>query len=359
MKLKITENTYEASNNYLTVTDDLRVSATSYDWWKYLTTDEVGNVIFNYSRYSQSTMAHQGKTRSVLRRLGIKVNLFLWETTEGLSDPEAAINSEIRCLETENKELMIKVTPKGTHKAKNSERLDMITENTDRIFELIRFRDHFLNKKRYHKNKFKAETSNHSVERDLWERGVNVSVKDKVEAYGKTPEIFKRWGIKCHKLDLVIYPHLLSVVGMLENLDPRDKRLRTKVRSLMASRNTLALDKLHAYLVNKANRKTNDPSKRHEKTYRINPVLETCKDVTPIVNRYQLRAEGKRQSHCIGSHGSYHDRIVSNGNQAFHCKGFTFYTTYGLRLIEAHGAHNQDVPASLIKQLSETIGLAT
>jgi len=356
MKLLITQNIYRGSNNELQVSGDLkRVSAYSYDWWKYITTDSVGNVIFNDTSYSVSTSKHQRDAFYKLLELGIKPALVLRNTIKSVKDYESAIMDEINSLEAKCNKMLRAITSKGTHTSKNLERINDIDSRVSRILELKRFLDEFLDKKPYEARKFKPTSKNHSIERDLWCRLTNWRINQALERYDKLPEAFKRWGIKCCKLDAAIYPFTKDVAGMLESLDPRDKKLRGKVQKLMAAQNTLALDKLHTYLVNKANRKVYTPVNRNEEVYNINPRLKGREDLRPIVNRYQLRAEGRRQSHCIGSHGAYHDRIVSNQNQAFNFKGYTFYTTYDLKVIAAHGAHNRPVPGSVYKELEKIL----
>lgn len=73
MKYFSRSNMYKASN--VTFSPET-ISAYSYGWWKFVGIVE-GKVIFNNHRYSNSTSGHQQKTRSLLKELGIKIDIEL------------------------------------------------------------------------------------------------------------------------------------------------------------------------------------------------------------------------------------------------------------------------------------------
>jgi len=79
MKYMKRSNTYKANN---VTFDPDTCSAYSYDWWKFVAKHN-GKVIFNEYRYSVTTAKHQSKVRSLLRELGIQVDLVV-KTRNGL-----------------------------------------------------------------------------------------------------------------------------------------------------------------------------------------------------------------------------------------------------------------------------------
>jgi len=101
--------------------------AYSYDWWRFV--DKInGLVIFNDYNYSPSTNKHQWKIRSVLRDLGIKIDLEI-EAPKGLQSPESAIayhTMEVTRLKNE-------IAKPRSHKAKNVQRQAKITELNQKI----------------------------------------------------------------------------------------------------------------------------------------------------------------------------------------------------------------------------------
>lgn len=62
---------YKASNVSF---DPKLIEARSYDWWVFVKVIK-GKVVFNSFRYSNTTSRHQSKVRSLMRELGIKVDL--------------------------------------------------------------------------------------------------------------------------------------------------------------------------------------------------------------------------------------------------------------------------------------------
>lgn len=71
MKLMKRTGIYKAAN---VTFDPKSLNAYSYDWWRFVAFVE-GLVVFNNYRYSVSTAKHQSKVRSVMRELGIKIDI--------------------------------------------------------------------------------------------------------------------------------------------------------------------------------------------------------------------------------------------------------------------------------------------
>lgn len=95
-KLKL----YKASNVYF---NPEICQAYSYAWWKFV--DKIkGKVIFNSYRYSNSTCKHQRKVRSVLRELGIKIDIEI-EAPRGLQDLDLALKHTLSLI----KEIEVKL----------------------------------------------------------------------------------------------------------------------------------------------------------------------------------------------------------------------------------------------------------
>lgn len=71
MKLMKRTPIYKASN---VVFNHENIEATSYDWWVFV--KRIGKrVVFNSYRYSVSTAKHQRKVRTLMRELGIRVDI--------------------------------------------------------------------------------------------------------------------------------------------------------------------------------------------------------------------------------------------------------------------------------------------
>lgn len=75
MKYMTRTNIYQCSN-YNCTFNPTTLEAFSYCWWKFVAVVE-GKVVFNSYRYSNSTSKHQSKVRSLMRELGIKIDLEL------------------------------------------------------------------------------------------------------------------------------------------------------------------------------------------------------------------------------------------------------------------------------------------
>ena len=371
MKLLINSNQYKASNNELNISDDLKeVSAYSYDWWEYVSTDTVGNIVFNNTSYSHSTSRHQDTAHSLLIRLGIKPDLILNNTRLSLSDIKEAVESEIENIRYDIDLLFYFATKKGSHKRKNKERLESIKKYTYRIKDLERYLTEYYNKKPLPKNL--GEITSFFNIALLYNHNDKLNKELKKSVLERMPYLFRRSGLtrpsinrikdllgqkrsSCNA-DYIIYPYTNDLFNMLKE-HMSEPLVERRVKQLTKNGvNTLVLDKLHTYLINKMNRKTYTPIDKNEKQYRINPKLERIEELKPIINRYQLRQESKTQNHCIGTVPDYHKRLLTNGNQAFNFKGYTFYTDYNLNIIQCKGKYNKEVPNKIINELKQKIG---
>lgn len=78
-----------------------------------------GAVIFNKTRYSQSTSMHQVKAWQILNG---KADIVLTRTLQPVSNLEQAFNEEIQGCKDEIKELIKECKSKGARKAKNRKR---------------------------------------------------------------------------------------------------------------------------------------------------------------------------------------------------------------------------------------------
>src|SRR5690606_9133225 len=74
-------------------------TAYSYGWLQFLGQIN-GLVVFNNCDYSMSTSRHQNKVLDVLDKVGIKVDLTLYETRESLANIRWAIQDEISCIDS-------------------------------------------------------------------------------------------------------------------------------------------------------------------------------------------------------------------------------------------------------------------
>lgn len=80
-QLKRKPNIFTASN--VTFDKDL-TEARSYQWWVFVKKIQ-GKTVFNSYRYSPTTGKHQHKVRSLMRTLGIKIDVEV-QVKEGLND---------------------------------------------------------------------------------------------------------------------------------------------------------------------------------------------------------------------------------------------------------------------------------
>jgi len=365
MKLQVNNNTYVASNNEVYISEDMsRVSACSYDWWKYIATDSVGNIIFNHVRYSISTSRHQNQAHTILSRLGIRKNLRLSYTKNNLTDIRGTIEDEIRCIKLRQSELLYAATNKGSRKATNSCRANEFKKLHYRVKDLERFLDNYLDKKKAPVGKYNISLerlgsvfmkSNGKIDTDLISK---IDTRAYCSGLNNDSNKTLKTLLGVSKIDAACYVFSNDLATMLEDhiLDPAvAKRVKSLIKNGV---NSFTLDKIHTYLVNKLNKVAYTPADKEAVDYKINPALLGKKDLTPIINRYKLRQEGKVQHHCIGRSKNYHDGIVTKSNQAFNFMGYTFYTKYDLTIIAAHGKYNSKVPSKAIEKFKSIINAA-
>lgn len=77
MKYFSRSNEYRASNVVFKMGDkplNQDVSAWSYGWWQFVKVID-GKTVFNSYRYSSSTGKHQSKVRSLMDKLGLKIDM--------------------------------------------------------------------------------------------------------------------------------------------------------------------------------------------------------------------------------------------------------------------------------------------
>jgi hypothetical protein len=106
--------------------------AYSYDWW--CCVKRFGGLkVFNTYRYSKTTAKHQSKAKHLLISLGENVDSYIRiECPKGLQSIEG-LNSGIELYRLRIKELEELINKKGTRKAKNEERKELINEYTLKI----------------------------------------------------------------------------------------------------------------------------------------------------------------------------------------------------------------------------------
>lgn len=383
MKLKTNQNTYEASNCYLEINpDNIRdIKAYSYGWWRFVTTDSVGNIFLNYSTYSNSTSKHQYKVSDIYRnRLGIKSDFTLTNTRESLYDIESALESEITSIKRQISILIKKIKTKGSWRKTNKERRGDIGRMIKHIEKIRLVKNEYLNKKRipvnlrpgysiddikahsfYLKN-HKGKINKHGLNEFLKSgRGVSHDNASISEDIGKLIDLLD---IKADqsKLELAAYRFTNDLAGMIPEIDtPEYKALKNWLKRMDINGrnfNAFKLDKIHTYLINKEKRKNYVPSEPIEFPYhpildQVESMLDKCR---VIRTDQELRAEGRKQSHCIGSK-MYQDKM-RRGYNAIHYKGHTFLLDSELQLVEAHGRHNSHTPEKLIRDIELAINKA-
>ena len=379
MKHLITKNTYRGSNVYCDISDDCSlVSAHSYAWWRFVATDNVGNIIVNSSRYSPSTGQHQKAVAHIMSRLSIPVHLYLYKTKKSLCILSEAIEDEIHQLRSEIEDLEALIALKGSRKAKNSERQEQITNIGYRIKDLTRFLSENLNKKQ-------AQPVRTSHDPEISERLKNSLQKFYLKNSGKlqTNELNKTvcrisenyWRYKdapesidnilsalgASHTDLSVLETVLcyefsnDLNNMIPAVDTEERQLLKRFISKNVHQiTTHTLDKTHTFLLNLSNRKDRSPSEPIR--FPVHPKLSAIshEDFTILDAPQKLRAEGRRQNHCIG--GRDYQQKCRSGYQALNFKGYTFFLSPDLRVLQTHGRFNSPTPQNIINDLNELIG---
>ena len=403
MKLLVTKNQYKKSNNELNVSPDLKeISAYSYEWWQYIATDKVGNVIFNNTTYSNSTRKHQSDSRRKLGDLGIDFNLTLNNTTEDLTDIKKCIDSEIETLNSQIEKLHKIINKKGTHKSKNEERKHQIKNIEYRILDLTDFRDNYLDKKIYPVKRNKADYTESVCKHGNWIYkckdecykkphviGIPRETQDRLDSYKKyfvkpngklqTNEyqefiyfrkLYDNAPNSLEKLKLLLnldqksiqialkYKHIADVENMIPDVDHKAYAdIQKFVKKHGIDRNSLnlfLLDKIHTYQINQINKKTY--SKKEEIQFPTSEKLlkiENTEHLKLIKKPSDLRAEGRTQGHCIGS--KHYITQCYQGYQALNYKGYTFFLSPNLEIDQTHGKHNCSTPDHIQEELENLI----
>lgn len=370
MKLLPSINVYKSGNNELVFLGQT-IGAISYGWWKYVAMDGHGNVIFNRACYSVTTNKHQSDTASVLRRLNIKIGLELFHTKVSLSNVRGAVCDEIEYLERKLKELDEAMARKGSHRAKNEERAKQCAATSYRIKDLQAYLlDGRLPAAERYSCEWTAESkAQHALELEKYFLKPNgVVQRNELQAFlkhrlhmGAVPESLTGLQAllgKHNTLAMLQYQYANDLERMLPGIDTDEhtallkavKRYKVDVNNLT----TLDLDKLHVVLANLLNKKVYEP--RGLEPLPTHPhVLSLVgnEHLTIIDTVKALRAEGRRQSHCIG--GADYIRLCKLGYQALNYRGFTFLLTPLLEIREAKGKHNSPVPGSVYNEFAMLI----
>lgn len=391
MKLLLTKNEYTSGSNKarLSVSDDLKtVRATSYSWWVFVATDSVGNVIFNNATYSTTTSRHQSDVSSQLKTLHVPINLKLSRTQASLGnddcDIKAAITQEIACIQGEIANLRDAMAVKGSHKRKNLERAETIKALEYEIKDLTRYRDEYIGKKIIPIAVSKSEPSffdDRDRERDrkihatyepYFLKPNGVLKRNEHQAFIKTLGYWSReaprsidkikalLGLKTFEETITVlsYRFAQDTDNMIPDVDTEPylnlKAWLSKARISREGFNLLSLDKIHTYLTNQLNKRDYTPSEPVKF-----PVAEPLKRLVGTENLYllddarKLRAEGRKQSHCIG--GKDYINKCKRGYQALNYKGFTFFLSPDLKVLQAHGRFNSHTPETIVDELTSMI----
>lgn len=388
MKLLVSRDLYKRARNRLHIHEQgARIAAYSYEWWQYIATDKIGNVFFLNTCYSVTTSAHQSEAESVLRRLGIRIDCKLrcrhdMHFGKGI---DAALNDAIACLERENAEhAKLCMTP-GTRKAKNAKRRELIKRNMFEMRDLERIRDVYLNKariphakaKRADLKKRRLEEYRHNFKtpqgRIDWD--ALLAFMDAYQGWGRynadgpqrtkgycIDKILALYGRKDTeaKIKTLIYAYAQDLNVMLPEIDSDAYLKLKKAMDRLGATELcpLSLDKLHTYLINQVNyasKKERGPVEVIR--FQVHPALEAIRNeehVTILDSAPALRAEGRRQSHCIGSKG-YIDALRRGMNYAVNYKGYTFWLGHDLQVQQTHGRFNSSTPESIRHELLDLI----
>lgn len=101
--------------------------AVSYDWWSFVKRIN-GQLVFNNHSYSNSTRKHQSKVRSLLRDLGLKIDLVV-DARGGLQRDEWT-SQALESIESSINEVSSKLQAPRRKKALDQERLERLNELT-------------------------------------------------------------------------------------------------------------------------------------------------------------------------------------------------------------------------------------
>lgn len=391
MQLQITKDRYKSTNNIIDVNPEtLAVSAKSYDWWNYIWTDSVGNIVFNYSKYSKTTSRHQDEANSILSRLNLKVSVYLYNITSNYNFASSAIKDEIEKLKKKIKGIDDEINRKGSHKRKNFERNAEIKSIEYIIKDLNRFLADGLNKKlmrieetrphwQYseeyketlkphlahlflnHKGKIDVNALNEFVKKNRVPVGYNNDTARFSCPYTKLTEL-----LSLKKTDIrrvICYGFSLDLERQLPEFgsDQWQKLVKFCDRKNINREtfNNYKLDMIHTWLTNAQNRIDLGPSEpRQEETFQypqwVYAIKPDEKHTWKILDTpRKLRQEGKSQHHCIG--GSNYIDHCRRDSMAFHLDGFTFFTDRVGNIKQTHGKYNADTPDNIETLFQELI----
>lgn len=433
MELRTTKNDYAETNCLLEVTENAtNFKAWSYGWWRFVFTDDVGNVFFNDTSYSPSTTRHQGATSGIIERLGARIGLTVYHVRDNAIGPKDLILREVSALKGIIQENIDGIKKKGSWKKTNIDRRKAIRNILFKIKDLRNIKDNYLDKKRipvkiksvneieqmkyswgtsrWLENDFREKYSNWRKD-DYFDDYVSFDdqekkKKEEIQALKDTAkkEFFstiRAWFTNDrNKLDISAYKDYLNSMPCLRHLEDLPKNL-DKIKKLFGLKkkallpllryrfigdlegmipsidskeysqlistlkrlditkenlSTFELDKMHAYLTNKINRKNYVPSEPTlfnltEKLLSLNHA-----DLRLIKSDRELKNEGRKQSHCIGSK-QYIDKCL-DGYQALNYKSYTFLITPDNQISETHGKHNATTPQHVISELEIMINQA-
>ena len=153
---------------------------------------------------------------------------------------------------------------------------------------------------------------------------------------------------------VLIYSYSNDLENMIPSVDSLEFKALKAYVSKLNGLSSLNLDKVHTYLVNKQNRKTYTPSEPER--FSIHTKLESLKGVknlSLIETDRDLRREGREQNHCIGSK-QYLEKM-RRGYQALRFKGYTFFLSPKLEIVQTNGKHNSPTPESVESELLSLI----
>lgn len=386
MELQTTLRRYIGSNHEFNFSADMKyLQAYSYNWWRFLYKDEIGNIIFNDSRYSNSTSNHQSNVRYKLRSLNLLPNLIVYNTTDNLRSADSLIRENIYSLKDQIKELKDAIAKKGSWRKTNIAREKAIKQLNFEINDYEFFLNNHLDKKIFNPKLCDWEKDRLKTFR-LHKRFAEYFLKpNKVLKTNEFNDFKKRYcllnrshscpyGLSLLKpfinlndinniTEILLYPHINDLLRMIPDIDSKEYKLFlswTKKTGLHDYCTILKLDFIHTYQINRQNRINNPRSKNPKKVseiikFNVDPKLLEIqnKDLKIIKSDRELRGEGRRQSHCIG--GDYYINKMRQGHQALNFKGYTFYLDPNLNILETSGRHNCYTPDEIKKELIELI----
>ena len=399
MNFLTTLNTFKSSNFYMKFSNDLSdITAVSYDWWQFCHRDKAGNILFNDVSYSVSTRKHQSSASNLLRRYGLRISISLGRTKAQLDNPENAINQEIKCLRSDILDLIKQnKTPRTWKKTKEKNR-NKISSILLRIKDLRNFRDNYLDKKlwsvkRYRSQDYKAQFKdilsqlkngktweNFYVQPCQWHKDL-INIFTNKQGKLMENELFKfinqiDYSMTSYRCENVL--NLFGIKSILENTDILKYRFLSDLNAMIPDENSeemqallkylkrakitkenlnqLQLDKIHEYFIKLQNKsheiKTIKEPLKFPLNETLNKLIGKNEDLKIIENDRQLRAEGKKQRHCIGS--EHYIKKCLLGYNALNFKGYTFFLDSENKTIETHGKCNSYTPENIRLEL-ETI----